>query len=75
MVELRNRVENRESRARGPLGVVVMSFGPTEVGQNAIAEILGDMAAITGYRFGSGAVIAGHHFAPFLGVELSGNFG
>ena len=75
LVELRYGLEDRQSRPSGSLGVVVVGLGPTEVGHNTVVEILGDVAAITGYRFGRGAVIAGHRVAPLFGIEPRGNFG
>ena len=44
-VELRDRVEDRETRTRGTLGVVVMCLGIAEVGHHAVAKILRDITA------------------------------
>ena len=74
-VELRDRVENRQARARRTLGVVVVRRGPAEVGHHAVAEILRDVPVEAGYRFGRRAMKSREGLAPFLGIEPGGDRG
>ena len=69
-VELRDRVEDREARAGGAFGVVVVRLGPAEIGHHPVAEILRDVAAEAGDRFRRRAMVPGDDLAPFLGIEL-----
>ena len=46
-----------------------MRLGITEQRHHSVAQILGDMAAEAGYLLGRRAMVSGHRFAPFLGVE------
>jgi len=50
-------------------------LGIAEKRHHAVAEVLGDVAAITGDRFGGGAMISGDRLTPFFGVEPRGNLG
>ena len=52
-----------------------MRLGIAEKRHHAVAEVLGDVAAITGDRFGGGAMISGDRLTPFFGVEPRGNLG
>jgi hypothetical protein len=69
IVELGNRVENRQARACGPFRVAVVCLRITEIGHHAIAEILGDVTAELGYGLGRGAMIRSDNLMPFFGVE------
>ena len=75
LVELRYRVEDREARARGALGVVVVGLGIAEERHHAVAEVFRDMAAEALDRLRRRAMVAGDDLAPFFGVELAGNLG
>jgi len=70
-VEIYDRIQNREARARSPLGIIVMRSGPTEISHDPVAEILRDVAVETRDRFGGCAMIPRDGLAPLLGVELS----
>ena len=70
-VELRDRVEDREARARCPLGVVVVRFGPAEVGHHAVAKVLRDMPAEALDRLRRRAMVFADDLAPFLGIEMA----
>jgi len=48
-------------------------LGIAEEGHHAVAEVFGDVAAVTGDRFCGGAMIGGDRLAPFFGVEPRGN--
>ena len=61
--------------AHGPLRVIFMRQGVAEVDQQAIAEILGDIALKAGDHLGAGVLIGPHHLAQLLGVELAGEHG
>src|SRR5262249_34383298 len=65
-----HRVEDREARAHGALGVVLACVRPAEVHEEAVAEILRDVAAEALDRPGRGLVVLRDHVAPLLGVEL-----
>jgi hypothetical protein len=73
-VKLRNRVEDREARARGALGVVVVRLGPAEVGHHAVAEVLRDTSAeaLDGLR--RRAMVLADDFAALPGIEMAGDF-
>jgi hypothetical protein len=58
-----------EAGAHGALGVVLVRPGPAEVGQHAVAEELGDVAALALHHLRDGAVVGRHHLAQVLGVE------
>jgi len=73
LVELGNRVEDREARACRTLSVVVMRLRVPEVSHDPVAEIFRDVPIEPGYRFGGDAMVARHSLAPFLGIELSGD--
>src|SRR6267142_1028129 len=74
-VELRDRVEDREARARGTLGVVVMRFGPAEVSHHAVAKVLRDMPteALDGLR--RRAMILGDDLPPLFRIEMASDLG
>src|SRR5229473_3040140 len=59
LVELDDRVEEREARARRALGVVVVRRRPTEVSHDTVAEIFRDVAIEARDRFGGRAMIPG----------------
>jgi hypothetical protein len=67
-VEPRNSVKNRQARARGALGVVVVRLWPSEVRHNAVAEVLCNISVEAVYRFRGYAMIRRNRLAPFLGV-------
>src|SRR5260370_5497524 len=73
LIESPDRVNYRESRARGAFGVVVVRFGPSEVRHDAIAKVLSYKAVEAGDRFGHGAEIVSFDFAPLLRIELRRN--
>jgi hypothetical protein len=52
-----------------PLRVVFVRQRVAEIDEQAIAEILSDMALIAGHHLGAGRLIGAHHLAPLLGVQ------
>src|SRR5215472_7721797 len=75
LVELPDSLKNRQTGARGPLGVVIMRLGIAEERHHAVTQVLGDVAAKLADRSGGSAMILGHRLAPFLGIELGGDLG
>src|ERR1700676_144799 len=75
LVELRYVVEDCQARTRATLRVVVVGLGIAEERHHAVTKILGDFAAESRYRFSGRAVVAGHHFSPFLRIETTRDFG
>jgi hypothetical protein len=65
-----HRVEDREPRPNGPLGVVLARVGPTEVDEEAVAELLRDVATPALDGVACGLLVLCHHVAPLLGVEM-----
>jgi hypothetical protein len=55
----------------GPLGIIFMRLRIAKVDQQAIAEILGDMALKAGNHLGTGVLIGPHDLAEVFGVELA----
>jgi hypothetical protein len=74
-VELRYRVEDREARARGTLGVVVMGLWIAEIGHHAVAKVLRDMPAKAFDCLRRRAMIPGDDFAPLFRIEVASYFG
>jgi hypothetical protein len=72
-VQIRERALDRKCRPRGTLRVVFVRERIAEQGENAVAELLGDMAPHLGDRRRSGIEVGADEVAPFLGVELRGN--
>src|SRR6185369_8506899 len=65
-------VEDREARADRTLGIVLPRVGPTEVHEQAVAHLLGDVAAPALDRDPCGLLVLPDDVAPILGVELLG---
>ena len=74
-VELCDGVEDRETRTRGALPIIVVRHGITAKRHHAVAQILRDMAAEALDRLGRRAMVTRNDFAPFLGIELRGKGG
>jgi hypothetical protein len=55
-----------------PLGVIFMRQGVAEVDEQAVAQILGDMALIVGDHLGARVLIGPHHVAQVFRIKLSG---
>jgi hypothetical protein len=69
--ELRNSLDKIEPGLNGTLGVVLVRLRITEIGENAIAHVLGDEAAVALDQFGAAAVIGGNDAPQVLWVEFS----
>ena len=62
-IELAHGLDHAQPGAHGPLGIVFVCQRIAKVDQQAIAEILGDMALKAGDHLGAGVLIGPHHFA------------
>ena len=72
-VQLEHLIDNAEAGARRSLSVVLMRMRPSEISDDAVAEILGDVTAKASDRLRGRALIRTRHLAPILGVETSGD--
>ena len=68
-IKLGDRLHQRARRAHRPFGIVLVRLRPAEVGQDAIAQELGDVAFEPADDLGARRVIGPHHIAQVLGVE------
>ena len=69
-VERRHRIEDRKARADGAFGIILAGTRPTEVDEDPIAEILGDVATPARHGAGGSGVVLLEDLPPVLGVEL-----
>ncbi len=69
VLETRNGVDQLEPRAHGALGIVAMRRRPAEVGEQTVAEVLCDVAAVARDHGLGRTLIAAEHLAPVLGIE------
>jgi len=65
-------VDRGEARAQRPLGVVVVRLRVAEVGEDAVAQVLRDVALVAADRLAASVVVAAHHLAELLDVDLLG---
>jgi len=56
-IELLQGLDDPEPRPHRPLRIVFMGQGVAKVGQQAIAEVLSNIALMAGYDFGTGPLI------------------
>jgi hypothetical protein len=68
-VELPDVVSQLQPRPDRALGVVLVRLGPTEIGEHAVAHVLGDVAAPALDHLGAGAMIRSDHLPHVFGVE------
>ena len=68
-LQSRDRRHGREAGAHRALGVVLLRPRPAEVGEDAVAKQLGDVAALAPDRPRDGAMVSRHHLAQVLGVK------
>jgi hypothetical protein len=73
--DLGDGIEHLQACPRRTFRIVVVRLRIAKERHHTVAEVFGDVASITGDRFGGGAMIGSNHLTPFLGVELSGDFG
>ena len=68
-------LDNAQARVHRAPGIVFMGRGIAKIDQQAIAEVLGDMARVVLDDLGRGLLVGAHHGAPVFGVELAGELG
>ena len=74
-LEPRYRLGQREPRAHRPLGIVLMRLRPAEIGQDAVAQELGNVPLEPADDIRACHLIAPHDVAQVLGVEARGELG
>src|SRR5215472_14359055 len=70
-VERCHSLDDNQARSHGTFGIVFVRGGIAEPSQNAIAQVLRNIALETRHRFGGNSLIAREDIAPLLRVELS----
>ena len=68
-VEPTHLLDQLQRRAHRPLGIVLVRDRPAEVGEHAIAQVLGDMAFEAADHLRARCLISAHDFTQVLGVE------
>src|SRR5215470_16195401 len=68
--KLPHGVEHPEPSPYGALGVIFVRQGVAEVDQQAIAEILRDMALKAGDHLGAAILVGAHNLPQLFGVKL-----
>jgi hypothetical protein len=71
-IEAPHRRQNLQSSVYGTSGVVFMSLRIAEVDQEAVPEVLGNMAIKAADYLSAGLLIGTHHVSEIFGVELAG---
>ena len=65
-----HRLNNPQPGVHRPLRIIFVGGRIAEVHQQAIAQMLGDMALIAADHRGAGGLIGTHHLAVLFGIEL-----
>ena len=68
-LQLADRLGKLQSRAHRPLGVLLMRAWVAEIGEHAVAHILGDVPIPALDHFGAALVISSEHCAHVFWVE------
>ena len=71
-IERSHRRHQAKTSAHRPLGVIFMRLGIAKVHQQAIAQILRDIAAKALDHRGTGLLVGAHHLPQVFRVELDG---
>ena len=69
VAELPDCLDDRKPGAHRPLGLVLVRLRPAEIGQHAIAHVLGDMPVPALDHLGCSALVGADHRAHVLGIE------
>jgi hypothetical protein len=69
-IELSHGLNHPQASRHGALGVIFMGAGVAEVDQQAIPQILGDMAFEAGDHPGAGVLIGPYHLTEIFRIEL-----
>ena len=67
-----HRLDDLEPSPQRPLGIVLVSLRPAEIGHQTVAQILRDMALVALDDRPAGALIRLHEASQVLGIELLG---
>ena len=70
--DTRCRFDQAKPRTHGTLSIVFVGEWETEIDEQAVAQVLGDMAFVTRHDLGARGLILLHQLAVILGVELLG---
>ena len=70
-----HRRERGEPGADRPLGIVLVGRRPAEIGQDAVAQELRDVALVPRQLRRDRALVGGHDLARVLGIEAGGERG
>jgi hypothetical protein len=71
-IEHGDRLHHPEPALDGPLGIIFMGVGIAEVDQQAIAQILGDVAVKALDHLGTRGLICQNHVAQLFRIQLAG---
>jgi len=74
-IALTHRFRHPESGPHRPLGIILMGIGVAEIDEQAIAEILSNMALIALDDLGTRILVGPHHLASAFRVKLVGEPG
>jgi hypothetical protein len=74
-IERANGVDDGKGRAYGAVRIVLVGLGEAEVDENAVAEILGDVASEALYQLGGSLLQGADDVAEIFRVELTGEAG
>lgn len=69
-IEFRNRVEHREPSTYSALHIDIVGFGPSEIGHNPVAQIVGNMSAEAVDLVSGATMIVDKDLAPLFGIAL-----
>jgi hypothetical protein len=69
------RALDLQAGAHGALGVVLVGAGKAEVGDDAVALVLGDVAVVAGDLLAADPLVGGEEVGEILGVELLAQLG
>ena len=65
----RQRLDQREPGPDRPLGLVLVRLRPAEIGEHAVAHVLGDVTRPALDHLGAAFLIGADHLAHVLGIE------
>ena len=68
-------MDDLQTGTHGPLGIVLMRFGPAEVDHQPIAQVLRHMPRVAFDHVPAGLLISTHHLAQLLRIEFAREFG
>jgi hypothetical protein len=74
-IEVAQGVDHAEPGADGALSVVLMRLGIAKVDQQAVAQVLGDIAVKAADHLGARLLIGPDHLPPVFGIEVRGEGG